>query len=107
MNFNCFRELLCLLWGRKNLFIQPLTREASMIVSQKLISAIKLDKRRAYQIAWAAGVNPTMLSKLLNGIERPKPHDERIVAVGKIVGIPPEECFQGESTDKTVQECAY
>jgi len=77
-----------------------------MVVSQKLISAIKLDNRRAYQIAWAAGVNPTMLSKLLNGIERPKPNDLRIIAVGEIVDIPPEECFQREPTDKTVQKSA-
>lgn len=93
-------------YRRKNLLIQPLTRETKMIVSQKLIAAIKLDKRRAYQIAWAAGVNPTMLSKLLNGIERPRPNDRRIIAVGEIVGIPQEECFQREPTDKTIQECA-
>lgn len=66
-----------------------------MIVSQKFITAIKLNPSPAYKIAWEAGVNPTMLSKLINGIERPKPNDQRIINVGKILGIPENECFEG------------
>lgn len=65
-----------------------------MFVSQKLIVAIKLNRKPAYKIAWDAGVNPTMLSKLINGIERPKFNDPRIIAVGRVLNIPPEECFQ-------------
>jgi len=65
-----------------------------MIVSQKFIAAVKLNPRPAYEIAWEAGVNPTMLSKLLNGIERPKPDDPRVIAIGQVLNIPPNECFQ-------------
>lgn len=65
-----------------------------MLVSQKFITAIKLSPEPAYKIAWKAGVNPTMLSKLINGIERPKPNDQRIINVGRILGIPENECFQ-------------
>jgi hypothetical protein len=65
-----------------------------MFVSQKLIAAIKLNRLPAYKIAWSADVNPTMLSKLINGIERPKPNDHRIINVGKILGIPPKDCFE-------------
>jgi hypothetical protein len=65
-----------------------------MFVSQKLIAAIKLNHLPAYKIAWSADVNPTMLSKLINGIEQPKPNDQRIINVGKILGIPPEDCFE-------------
>jgi lambda repressor-like predicted transcriptional regulator len=65
-----------------------------MNVSKKLIEAIKLSSTPAYKIAWSAGVNPTTLSKLINAIEKPKPEDQRIINVGKILGIPPEECFQ-------------
>jgi hypothetical protein len=68
-----------------------------MLVSQKLIAAIKLDETPAYRIAWSAGVNPTMLSKLINGIEKPKPNDPRIIAVGNILGIKPGECFEETS----------
>jgi hypothetical protein len=65
-----------------------------MIVSQKLIAAIRLNSMPAYKIAWSAGVNPTMLSKLINGIERPKQGDKRIINVGRVLGIPENECFQ-------------
>ena len=65
-----------------------------MFVSKKFIVAIKLSSKPAYKIAWGAGVNPTTLSKLINGIERPKPNDQRIINVGRILGIPENECFQ-------------
>ena len=65
-----------------------------MVISEKFISAIKLNSTPAYKIAWSAGVNPTTLSKLINTIEKPKPMDQRIINVGKILGIPEEECFQ-------------
>ena len=65
-----------------------------MFVSQKFIIAIKLSSEPAYKIAWEAGVNPTILSKLINGIERPRPNDQRVINVGRILGIPKNECFQ-------------
>ena len=68
-----------------------------MVVSQKLIAAIKLNPIPAYKIAWSAGVNPTMLSKLINGIEKPKQGDQRIINVGRVLGVPENECFQGEA----------
>jgi hypothetical protein len=78
-----------------------------MIVSQKLISAIKLSPVPAYKIAWSAGINPTMLSKLINGIEKPRPSDPRIIAVGKVLGIPAEECFQNgqEVEEDQTRDC--
>jgi len=65
-----------------------------MILSEKFVAAIKLNDRPAYEIAWEAGVTPTVLSKLLNGIEKPKPNDPRVIAVGRMLDIPPEECFK-------------
>ena len=65
-----------------------------MVVSQKFVAALKLSPMPAYKIAWAANVNPTMLSKLINGIEKVKPDDPRIIAVGRMLDIPPQECFQ-------------
>jgi hypothetical protein len=67
-----------------------------MVVSQKFIAAIKLNDEPAYKIAWSAEVNPTTLSKLINGIEKPKPHDPRIIAIGHVLDIPPDECFQAD-----------
>ncbi len=66
-----------------------------MNVSQKFIAAVKLNSTPAYKIAWSAGVNPTMLSKFINRIEKPKPNDPLVIAVGQVLNIPPNECFQG------------
>jgi hypothetical protein len=68
-----------------------------MVVSQKLIVAIKLSSKPAYKIAWSTGINPTMLSRLINGIEKPKPNDPRVLAIGKVLGIPENDCFQEEA----------
>ena len=38
--------------------------------------------------------DPKMPSKLINGIEIPKPGDPRVIAVGRVLNIPPNECFQ-------------
>ena len=65
----------------------------TMQVSDKLRAAIYLSQKRAYQIAQEAGLHPCVLSKLLNGIEIPKPADPRVIRVGQIVGVSPNECF--------------
>jgi hypothetical protein len=67
-----------------------------MSVSKKFIAALKLNPMPAYKIAWSAGVNPTILSKLIHGIEKPKHQDSRITSVGELLGLSPEECFSCE-----------
>ena len=64
------------------------------MINKKLKVAIFLNSKKAYQIAHEAGINPSTLSKLLNGIERVKPGDPRVLAVGKVLGLSPRECFQ-------------
>jgi len=68
------------------------------MVSQKLKIAIYLNQKKAYQIAQEAGLNPSTLSKLLNGIEEIKPKDPRILKVAKIVGVSEGECFVVENS---------
>jgi hypothetical protein len=63
------------------------------MVSQKFIEAVKLNQRRAYQIAHLAGLPPTTLSKIINGIDRVKPGDHRVLAVGKVLGLKEDELF--------------
>lgn len=65
-----------------------------MTISRKLKIAIKLGDEPAYKIAQRAGMNPCTLSKLLCGIEQPKPNDPRVISVGKILGLEPKECFE-------------
>lgn len=64
------------------------------MVSQKLKAAIKLGDEPAYLIAHRAGIDPSTLSKLICGIIQVKTGDQRVINVGKVLGIPPEECFQ-------------
>ncbi len=66
------------------------------MVSQEFVAAVRLSPRRAYQIAHEAGVHPSTLSAILNGIVRIRPGDPRVVAVGKVLGLSPTECFNEE-----------
>ncbi len=65
------------------------------MVSRKFKAALKLGDEPAYRVAQKAGVNPCTLSKLICGIEQPKPSDPRVISVGRILGLKPEECFEG------------
>jgi hypothetical protein len=69
------------------------------MISRKLKVAIKLNGMPAYRIAQAAGVHPNTLSKLLNGIEKVKSNDPRIIAVGRVLGLPADQCFEPEVTN--------
>lgn len=61
------------------------------------INSVKLDPRRNYKIAHAADLHPSTLSRIVNGIDRIKPNDPRVIRIGRVLGIPPEACFQEES----------
>jgi len=69
-----------------------------MHVSRLLRNTVKLSEKRAYQIAHEAGLHPSTLSRLLNGIERVKPSDPRVTAVGRVLGIAESECFENEGS---------
>lgn len=72
-----------------------------MKISVRLWSAIKTSRRPAYTIAQEVGVHPSWLSKAMNGIEKVKPGDPRIIAVGVIVGVPAAECFDQVTVEKS------
>ena len=55
-----------------------------MKISKTFIIRLKLHSEPAYRIAQQAGVNPTTLSKLINGAEPLRPTDDRILRVGKV-----------------------
>ncbi len=63
------------------------------MVSEKFKAAIKLNPLKSYQIAHLAGLHPSTLSKLMNGIERVMPNDPRVLKVAEVLGLTPEECF--------------
>lgn len=63
-------------------------------VSERFLIRLKLHELPAYRIAQQAGVNPNTLSRLINGIDPIKPGDERLISVGRIIGLRPPECFE-------------
>ena len=65
-----------------------------LTISKKLKEAIKLSDDRSYEIAHQAKLDPSTLSKLMCGIAKIKPQDTRVIAVGRVLDIPPDECFQ-------------
>ena len=64
------------------------------MISEKLRAAIKLNSIPAYKIAQEAGIDPSVLSKFICGIVKIKNGDQRVIAVGHVLDIPPGECFE-------------
>ncbi len=65
-----------------------------MRISKKLRIAIKLSPVRMYRLAQRAGLHPSTLSKLINGIMPVKPGDPRILRLGTLLGLTPDELFE-------------
>jgi len=63
-------------------------------LSRQFLVELKLHHEPAYRIAQKARLNPATLSRLINGIDPVKPEDPRIIAVGKVLGVPPIDCFE-------------
>ena len=72
-------------------------RKPRVRVSRRLREAVKLDDRPAYQIAWKAGVHPTLMSKLLHGAVRPKRSDRRVLAIAREVGVAAAVAFEPDN----------
>ena len=63
-------------------------------LSQQFHICLKLGGMRQYKAAQKVKVDPTTPSKLVNGAEKIKDRDPRILAVGAVLGLKPEECFE-------------
>ena len=68
------------------------------MVSKELIAAIKLSKKRHYQIAQEAGLHPSTLSKIINGIEKVRRGDHRVLRLGRVLAIPENRLFEDENS---------
>jgi hypothetical protein len=63
-------------------------------VSAKLVAAVRLHSLRAYEIAHRCGLNPSTLSKLVNGIDWVMLGDERVLRLAAFLGVPRTEAFE-------------
>ncbi len=64
------------------------------MVSEKFRIAVKLADRPAWKIAYQADVHPNVLSKIMSGAVRVKVGDRRVLRIGEILGLRPDECFE-------------
>lgn len=63
-------------------------------LSRKLIVALKTGTRSQYKVAQAAGLHPSTLSKLINGIEPVQKQDARVLRLGKVLHLPAKDLFE-------------
>ncbi len=63
------------------------------MLSRQFIERLKLSKTPQYRIALRAGVHPALLSKWVIGAQKSRQGDPRIVRIGKLLGLQPEEIF--------------
>jgi len=63
-------------------------------LSKLFLSELKLHPIPAYQLAIAAGLNPSSLSMLMHGGQKVDREDERLVALGKMLGLEEQEVFE-------------
>ena len=70
-----------------------------MPISNKLKIAVRLSDLKSYEIAHQANLHPSMLSKIINGIELVKEDDHRVLAVARVLGLNPDECFRKEARE--------
>lgn len=67
---------------------------APLRVSQKFREAVKLHPtKKQYQIAYEAGLDSSVLSRILHGYEKLVQEDPRVIRLGKIVGLKPSQVF--------------
>lgn len=66
------------------------------MISTKLKVAIKFHSEPAYRLAQKVEMNPSVLSKLMTGYQQVEDGDKRIEAIGSLLGINPQDCFEEE-----------
>jgi hypothetical protein len=66
-------------------------------ISRKLYEALRLSDQLMYEIAHQADMHPTTLSRIMNGIERIKPDDVRVLRLGTVLGLSKAELFEEEA----------
>lgn len=64
------------------------------MLSRKFMDALKASPMPRYRLAREADVHPTVLWKLVCGYQEPRNGDERLLRVGKLLGLKRDEVFE-------------
>lgn len=67
-----------------------------MFINKKLWEAVQLSGKRRYVLARAAKIHPTTLSQILNNMRPVHRDDPRIMRLGRLLGLKPDELFDEE-----------
>ena len=68
-------------------------------VSREFKAAVKLAEIPAWKIAYRAGVNPNVLSKIMSGALRVRVGDRRVLKVAEVLGLDPDDCFENSGRE--------
>lgn len=74
--------------------------EVMISISSKLFQTIKLNQTPAYKLAFQAGIHPNTLSKILHSALPIKNGDSRVLRLGEVLGLKPEELFEAREESK-------
>ncbi len=66
------------------------------MISKKFRATIKLSEIPAWKIALKAGVDPSVLSKIMIGAIPVRPGDRRVKRVARVIGLREDECFEDD-----------
>jgi transcriptional regulator with XRE-family HTH domain len=64
------------------------------MISRRLKEAVKLSELKGYQIAHRAGLHPSTVSRIVNGINEVKPGAPRVIRIVKVLGLKPKDCLE-------------
>jgi hypothetical protein len=63
-------------------------------LSRRFVGAVKVSPIKGYVLARLNGLHPSTLSMWLHDARDLRPGDERAIAIGRMVGVAAEECFE-------------
>ena len=66
------------------------------MLSKKFRDAVRLYPLPQYRLAISCGIDPCWLSKALHSAVKVRLGEPRIIAIGKLIGLSPAECFEQE-----------
>ena len=68
------------------------------MISERLKNAIRTSSNRQWKIARRGGLHPVTLSNLVVGSRDVEVGDPRVVAIGRMLGVPEQECFEATAS---------
>lgn len=76
------------------------------VLSRRFLGALAARKGTHWQLARAVGVHPSTLSSWLHGSVSPKPWDSRVTALGALLGIEADACFDARCRSSNSERVA-